>query len=250
MPPTTTPLHQDRLTTHGSPLRTRHTTTLLVMASLITTSLKTDHHTCLRGLPTATKQKRESNCFQFCICLEHVVNHAANTPHAKKSQKLNCQQVRVSSITGVVILRKKHNSTCTCLGLFRRPQTSAAKLLLSHVAGVVMGCPSDSPDDYTALNELKAKPAFRQKFHVQDAWVEYDVSDMAVVVQRCCASQTALDAQACPALPCPALPCPPVLPCAALPSCSALTCMSAGPLQTPHFAFHPGLPRPLLTALL
>ncbi|KAL3159318.1 hypothetical protein ABBQ32_011271 [Trebouxia sp. C0010 RCD-2024] len=41
--------------------------------------------------------------------------------------------------------------------------------------GVVMGCPSDSPDDYTALNELKAKPKLREKFHVEDAWVEYDV---------------------------------------------------------------------------
>lgn len=38
-----------------------------------------------------------------------------------------------------------------------------------------MGCPSDSPDDYTALQELKAKPKLREKFHVQDSWVEYDV---------------------------------------------------------------------------
>ena len=66
-----------------------------------------------------------------------------------------------------------------------------------------MGCPSDSPDDYTAMNELKAKPAFRQKFQVQDAWVDFDVSDRAIAVQHCCASQTALFmpyTQACPAL--------------------------------------------------
>ena len=73
-----------------------------------------------------------------------------------------------------------------------------------------MGCPSDSPDDYTALNELKAKPAFRQKFQVQDAWVEYDVSDMAnvgpYILPLLCPTHK-------PALPCPALP----LPCPALP---------------------------------
>lgn len=62
----------------------------------------------------------------------------------------------------------------------QKMHTPSAPSLVSPVAGVVMGCPSDSPDDYTALNELKAKPAFRQKFQVQDAWVEFDVSDMAV----------------------------------------------------------------------
>ena len=35
--------------------------------------------------------------------------------------------------------------------------------------------PSDSPDDYTALNELKAKPKLREKFSVEDAWVDYEV---------------------------------------------------------------------------
>lgn len=53
-------------------------------------------------------------------------------------------------------------------------------------AGVVMGCPSDSPDDYTALNELKAKPKLREKFHVQDAWVEYAVSAVAVTAHYTC----------------------------------------------------------------
>lgn len=43
-------------------------------------------------------------------------------------------------------------------------------------AGVVTSVPSDSPDDYTALQELKSKPKLREKFHVEDAWVEYDVS--------------------------------------------------------------------------
>ena len=46
-------------------------------------------------------------------------------------------------------------------------------------AGVVMGCPSDSPDDYTALQELKAKPKLREKFNVQDSWVEYDVRTLS-----------------------------------------------------------------------
>ena len=47
---------------------------------------------------------------------------------------------------------------------------------VSVCAGVVTSVPSDSPDDYTALQELKAKPKLREKFGVQDSWVEYDVS--------------------------------------------------------------------------
>ena len=43
-------------------------------------------------------------------------------------------------------------------------------------AGVVTSVPSDSPDDYTALQELKSKPKLREKFRVKDAWAEYDVS--------------------------------------------------------------------------
>ena len=65
-----------------------------------------------------------------------------------------------------------------------------------------MSCPSDSPDDYTALNELKAKPAFRQKFHVQDAWVEVEVRcqllrspDVADILPLLCPTYT-------PVLPC------------------------------------------------
>jgi leucyl-tRNA synthetase len=37
--------------------------------------------------------------------------------------------------------------------------------------GVVTSVPSDSPDDYRALQDLKEKPAWRQKFGIQDAWI-------------------------------------------------------------------------------
>ncbi|XP_002990283.2 leucine--tRNA ligase, cytoplasmic [Selaginella moellendorffii] len=37
--------------------------------------------------------------------------------------------------------------------------------------GVVTSVPSDSPDDYMALSDLKSKPALRAKFNVQDEWV-------------------------------------------------------------------------------
>jgi len=43
-------------------------------------------------------------------------------------------------------------------------------------AGVVTSVISDSPDDYIALQELKSKPKLWEKFHVEDAWVDYDVS--------------------------------------------------------------------------
>lgn len=31
--------------------------------------------------------------------------------------------------------------------------------------------PSDAPDDYVALQDLKNKPAFREKYGVRDEWV-------------------------------------------------------------------------------
>ena len=37
--------------------------------------------------------------------------------------------------------------------------------------GIVTSVPSDAPDDYMALQDLKLKPAFRAKYGVADAWV-------------------------------------------------------------------------------
>lgn len=37
--------------------------------------------------------------------------------------------------------------------------------------GVVTSVPSDSPDDYAALTDLKKKPAFREKYNVTDEMV-------------------------------------------------------------------------------
>ena len=37
--------------------------------------------------------------------------------------------------------------------------------------GVVTSCPSDSPDDYTALNDLKNKEALREKYNITEEMV-------------------------------------------------------------------------------
>lgn len=37
--------------------------------------------------------------------------------------------------------------------------------------GVVTSVPSDSPDDYAALTDLKKKPAFRAKYSISDEMV-------------------------------------------------------------------------------
>jgi leucyl-tRNA synthetase len=44
-------------------------------------------------------------------------------------------------------------------------------ILTDKGTGIVTSVPSDSPDDYMALKDLKSKPALRQKFRVQDEWV-------------------------------------------------------------------------------
>ena len=46
------------------------------------------------------------------------------------------------------------------------PQSS-----INQGTGVVTSVPSDSPDDYIALLDLKKKPKLREKYQVLDEWV-------------------------------------------------------------------------------
>ncbi|XP_047325118.1 leucine--tRNA ligase, cytoplasmic-like [Impatiens glandulifera] len=44
-------------------------------------------------------------------------------------------------------------------------------ILTDKGTGIVTSVPSDSPDDFMALHDLKSKPAFREKFGLKDEWV-------------------------------------------------------------------------------
>jgi len=44
-------------------------------------------------------------------------------------------------------------------------------ILMTKGTGVVTSVPSDAPDDYMALQDLKKKAALRQKFNIKDEWV-------------------------------------------------------------------------------
>ena len=44
-------------------------------------------------------------------------------------------------------------------------------ILIDKGTGIVTSVPSDSPDDFMALHDLKTKPVFRAKFGVKDEWV-------------------------------------------------------------------------------
>lgn len=44
-------------------------------------------------------------------------------------------------------------------------------ILMDKGTGVVTSVPSDAPDDYMALMDLKAKPALRQKYGVKEEWI-------------------------------------------------------------------------------
>ncbi|KAK1290808.1 hypothetical protein QJS10_CPB18g00497 [Acorus calamus] len=45
-------------------------------------------------------------------------------------------------------------------------------ILMDKGTGVVTSVPTDSPDDYMALNDLKSKPALRAKYGVEEDWVK------------------------------------------------------------------------------
>ncbi|XP_055960534.1 leucine--tRNA ligase, cytoplasmic-like [Mercurialis annua] len=44
-------------------------------------------------------------------------------------------------------------------------------ILTDKGTGIVTSVPSDAPDDYMALHDLKAKPALRAKYNLKDEWV-------------------------------------------------------------------------------
>lgn len=44
-------------------------------------------------------------------------------------------------------------------------------ILMNKGTGIVSSVPSDSPDDYAALADLKKKDKLREKFGVKDEWV-------------------------------------------------------------------------------
>lgn len=44
-------------------------------------------------------------------------------------------------------------------------------ILMNKGTGIVTSVPSDSPDDYAALCDLKKKPKLREKYGVCDEWV-------------------------------------------------------------------------------
>lgn len=59
--------------------------------------------------------------------------------------------------------------------------------------GVVTSVPSDAPDDYAALLELKDKPAFRAKFGLEDHMVmPFEVRLRANQFVRCAPGRTYL----------------------------------------------------------
>jgi leucyl-tRNA synthetase len=49
---------------------------------------------------------------------------------------------------------------------------------MSKGTGVVTSVPSDAPDDWAALRDLKQKPKLREKYHITDEMVAFDVVEI------------------------------------------------------------------------
>ena len=71
-------------------------------------------------------------------------------------------------------------------------------ILTNKGTGIVTSVPSDAPDDYAALEDLKNKPKLREKFGIKDEWVlPFDVVEIIDIPELGTAAAVKVSAMAC-----------------------------------------------------
>ncbi|OMP01193.1 Aminoacyl-tRNA synthetase, class Ia [Corchorus olitorius] len=116
-------------------------------------------------LPNGNYGAYEINDTEVLILTERAARNLAYQNHSRVPQKQTC----LVELTGYDLIGLPVKSPLS----FNEIIYVLPMLTIStdKGTGIVTSVPSDAPDDYMALHDLKAKPTFRAKFGVKDEWV-------------------------------------------------------------------------------
>ncbi|CAN1235730.1 Leucine--tRNA ligase, cytoplasmic [Linum perenne] len=116
-------------------------------------------------LPEGEYGAFEINETDVFVITQRAALNLAYQNFSKVPQKPTC----LLELTGYDLIGLPLSSPLSCNKvIYALPMLT---ILTDKGTGIVTSVPSDSPDDYMALHDLKAKPAFRAKFGVKDEWV-------------------------------------------------------------------------------
>ncbi|KAJ4846934.1 hypothetical protein Tsubulata_010336 [Turnera subulata] len=116
-------------------------------------------------LPDGKYGAFEINETDVFILTERAALNLAYQNHSRIPQKPSC----LLELTGRDLIGLRlHSPLALNQVIYTLPMLT---ILTDKGTGIVTCVPSDSPDDYMALQDLKAKPALRAKFGVEDDWV-------------------------------------------------------------------------------
>ncbi|KAL5566368.1 hypothetical protein UlMin_029532 [Ulmus minor] len=116
-------------------------------------------------LPDGKYGAFEINETDVFILTERAALNLAYQGHSKVPQKPSC----LVQLTGNDLIGLKLKSPLSFNEIiYALPMLT---ILTNKGTGIVTSVPSDAPDDYMALQDLKAKKAFREKFNVKDEMV-------------------------------------------------------------------------------
>jgi leucyl-tRNA synthetase len=116
-------------------------------------------------LPDGKYGAFEINEMEVFVVAHRAALNLAYQNHSRVPQKPNCLlELKGQDLIGLPLKSPLSLNEI----IYALPMLS---ILMDKGTGVVTSVPSDAPDDYMALHDLKSKPAFREKFGVKDEWV-------------------------------------------------------------------------------
>ncbi|CAN1180304.1 Leucine--tRNA ligase, cytoplasmic [Linum perenne] len=116
-------------------------------------------------LPEGEYGAFEINETDVFVITQRAALNLAYQNFSKIAQKPTC----LLELTGYDLIGLPLRSPLSCNDvIYALPMLT---ILTDKGTGIVTSVPSDSPDDYMALHDLKVKPAFRAKFGVKDEWI-------------------------------------------------------------------------------
>ncbi|KAJ7944735.1 Leucine--tRNA ligase, cytoplasmic [Quillaja saponaria] len=116
-------------------------------------------------LPDGKYGAFEINDTDVFILSNRAALNLAYQKHSRVPEKPTC----LAELTGYDLIGLSLKSPLSMNDIiYALPMLS---ILMDKGTGIVTSVPSDAPDDYMALHDLKSKPALRAKYGVKDEWI-------------------------------------------------------------------------------